>query len=814
MNSTREILLVATVFCASCAVAAELPPFDVSDNPRCGEKIKTSAATCCLDMTCTANAKVEPFGVDMYVKSPDFGYYIFRGTRSVATHYSEAGWSIGAMKDGSICFSIADGKCRSYVKWRSIDTTWREGEWNHVAGSFKDGELTLWVNGEKRTNNVHFVCDGFKTNVCCVASIASPRAVVTNGCDAMTGGCFKGEVDDYRFLDHALSDSEVAARAAKVAEMRANDPDAPKMVPDELGIDVEPPCALPNTPLTIQPAPQKAELSDKNAVLEEPFVIVVPAEEGFAKTAGELFQEVIAQGLAMTAKVVRVDAELPTDGTRFTFEVDETLGKEAYHIKGTVEQGRCRVKIHGSDRGFFYAADTLQQLVRMRSIENGRRLSLPESFRIEDWPLMPNRVRIHTWEDVTPTFLRSLPMARVNGLWLNTLRKPVISEEKLREICKQSDSLGVDVVSGFGYLYLGDSRWTFAKPESMAAYKAQIDKLGKAGVKGLMFMFDDIQGTDAERMWSGNVEMRKRFRSQGAFQNALVHQGFDWAEAYPNLGSAFKSACPTYYFNGHRERRKAYLADFTKGFRERGVLMHHCAILPEDVAEVEADGAETYCYYLNGLWAQSRFFTWYTGPESFRWSWYTWHVDLNGKGPVVDPEAMEAVRTLHRRTPLFWCASAAHIASMQTGIISWNPAAYDPDLCDRATAQAFFGTGAYEQMRIIESALMPIIGYFGAYRTPSSNEFDVKVIPRRVGLSRKELAGYRRNYEIAEKAYAALEKAFADQKMVFDRPYFYDQRQHALAELRKTLDIVRKRLPSTIAECCQTAESGIMHTRI
>lgn len=747
-----------------------------------------------------AEAAVEPFGVDMYVKSADFGYYVFRGTRTVATHYPEAGWSIGTMKDGSICFSIADGKSRSYVKWPSIDTPWREGEWNHVAGSFKDGELTLWVNGKKQTKNVHFACDSIRTNVCCVASIASPQEVVTNGCDVMTGGRFKGQVADWRFLNRALDDAEVSERAAKVAEMRANDPDAPKMVPDELGIDVALPCAPPDTPLTIQPAPQKVELSQKNAVLKGPFVIVVPAEDGFAKTAGELFRDVAAQGLGMTAQVVRAGAEMPADGTRFTFAVDETLGKEAYRIKGAAARGRCSVKICASERGFFYAADTLRQLVRIRSIENGRRLSLPERFVIDDQPLMPSRVIIHTWEAVSPERLGAFALARVNGLWLNTLRKPEPSLEKLREICNECDSYGIDVVSGFGYVQLGDSRWTFARPETMAAYKAHIDKLGQAGVKGLMFMFDDILGTDAERVWSDNDEMRRRFRSQGAFQNALVHQGLDWAQAYPGLGSAFKSACPTYYFNGYRERRKEYLGDFTKGFRERGVLMHHCALLPEDVATVEADGAETYCYYLNGLWPQNRFFTWYTGPDTFRWSWYTWHVDLNGKGPVLDPEAMEAVKTLHKRTPLFWCASSSTLASMQAGIISWNPAAYDPDLCDRATAQAFFGTGAYEQMRVIESALMPIVGFLGAYRTAYSNEFGVKIVPRRTGLSRKELAGYRRNYEIAEKAYAALEKAFAAQETVFDRPYRHDQRQYALAELRKTLDIVRRRLASTIGE--------------
>lgn len=44
MNSKREILLVATVFCASCAVAAELPKFDAPTTSRCGEKIETFVA--------------------------------------------------------------------------------------------------------------------------------------------------------------------------------------------------------------------------------------------------------------------------------------------------------------------------------------------------------------------------------------------------------------------------------------------------------------------------------------------------------------------------------------------------------------------------------------------------------------------------------------------------------------------------------------------------------------------------------------------------------------------------------------------------
>ena len=91
---------------------------------------------------------------------------------------------------------------------------------------------------------------------------------------------------------------------------------------------------------------------------------------------------------------------------------------------------------------------------------------------------------------------------------------------------------------------------------------------------------------------------------------------------------------------------------------------------------------------------------------------------------------------------------------------------------------------------------MPIIGYLGAYRTASSMEWDLQTIPRHVGPSKKEFAGYWRNYEAAEAAYAALAKAFANQLTPFDRPDLGDRRQKTLMAFRKTLDVVRKRLPA------------------
>jgi len=108
------------------------------------------AAVCCLCMTCAANAEVAPFGVDMYVKSPGPGYHIFRGTRSVATHYSEAGWSVGEMKNGRLCFNIADGSNHSCVSQPAVDTSWREKEWNHVAASYSGRRLDAYAQKESR----------------------------------------------------------------------------------------------------------------------------------------------------------------------------------------------------------------------------------------------------------------------------------------------------------------------------------------------------------------------------------------------------------------------------------------------------------------------------------------------------------------------------------------------------------------------------------------------------------------------------------------------------------------------------------------
>ncbi len=751
---------------------------------------------CCFSMICPADAAVESFGVDMYVKSPGPGHHIFRGTRTVSTYYPEAGWSVGEMRSGRLCFNIADGSNHSWVAQQIVDTSWREREWNHVAASFSDGKLSMWINGEKVPGSgIHLYEDRgrHRTNVCCVTSIASPRAVVTNGCDAMTGGRFLGQVEDYRYYTHALDDAEVSARAAKVAEMRASDPDTPKMVPDELGIDVEPPCALPNTPLTIQPVPQKAELSDENIPLEGPFAIVLPDENGLVNVAGEILQNSLARGCGVTATVVTVGTDLPAEGTHFTFIRDAKLGREEYRIEGAPANGGYKVNIYGTDRGYAYAADTLRQLIRIRSIENGRRLSLPMRMRIEDAPLMPHRVALSHWQATRDEAL-DFARARLNDMWVNSI-KPGLTAEKLRQCCAMADACGVDVISGFGYRVT--KPWTFSDPASMDEYKAHIDMLVECGVKGFFFMFDDLSGPSASA-WSENPDMRKRFRSQGAFQNALVHQGIDWIFAHTNFSPSVMIACPSCYSRNWGERGKAYYPDFTKGFYERKVLTAHCVFGTDDVARLMADGSETYCYYLNGLWAQSRFFTWYTGPVSFRWSWYTWHVDLNGKGPVVNPEAMASIRSLHQRSKVFWAAASGGVANLQAGIISWNPPAYEPDLCDRATAQAYYGTGAYEQLRVFERALMPIIGYLGAYRTPFSMEWDLQVIPRHVGLSNKELAGYWRNYDAADAAFTALERAFKAQATPFDRPDLGDDRNAVLTEMRKTLDIVRKRLPSPI----------------
>lgn len=742
-----------------------------------------------------ASCEVKPFSLDLYVKDHDIGHHIFRGTRAVSWGYPEAGWSIGIMKIGELTFAFGDGKNHSFIRLPASDTNWRNDEWNHLAASYSNNVLALWVNGVKAKKRGTHLNWGHGTNVCCVTSYDSPRAVITNGYDAMSANWFTGKVKDFRFFDRVMPDAEIAMRAKAVPEMRRNDPDRPPLAPDEKGIDVAEPLYDVKVPLTIQPTPQMATVSPENVALKGPYGILAD-DTVFAKTAADTLRSLLADAFGVAAVKGR-----QAKGTTFRLVTDGSLGREEYRLEGGADAGGFVVKVSSSGRAFHYGIDTLRQLMRIRSLENGRQLSLPKTFSVSDWPLMPYRLAILDLDYADAAYGRKFALGRLNAMWFGTM-KPDATEGRIKAACDLLRPYGVDVVSGFGYNRLRRP-YTFSDPETLKAYKAHIDKLGRAGVKGLMFMFDDLSGP-ALAAWQDDPAMKKRFRNRAAFQNALIHKGFDYADAYPNLHETFYSVCPTYYSRGWGEIGRKYYADFSKGFRDRSILMHHCAFGTENVARLKADGAETYCYYLNGLWPSKLFFSWFICPESYRWSWYTWTVDLNGVGPKVNPEAIEGVRSLHTRSPLFWSASSSLLAVIQTGIVSWNPPAYDPDKADKASAQAYFGSGVYEPLKTFETALMPIVGYLVAFRTGDSFEWDLQVVPRRANLSRKEIRGYLRNFAAAEKACRDVEAAIAAQDSVFDLPDLVHPggsrgRVTWLQKaMRKTLDAIRNRLPEDL----------------
>lgn len=742
-------------------------------------------------------AAVEPFSVDLYAKSADYKAYLFRGTRSVSYAYGEAGWSIGIMHNSCAVFNVSDGKNRSYVRWNALNSPWRPGEWNHMAAAFDGKTISFWINGRKFDGRQVDVAGGSVTNVCLVTSVASPRALIENGRDPMTGTTFKGGLKDFRLMPRLLSDAEIAERAAAVARLCAADPDMPRMVSDAEGIDVCCPSPVADVPLTLQPAPRTFTASADDCRLAAPFAIIA-GDRGFDATAAETLRRVLAREFAVTnVEVVCgpvTTAPSPSGagkGVKIVFCTDDRKERESYSIEGRQgDDGARVVRISAHDHAFVYAVDTLRQLLRIRSLAHDDGLFLPASFRIEDAPEMPERECIYNFYETPESVGERFALNRWNVVQYMLERAP---EEKIRAWREVFDRYGL-AMGGRVQCSGRNDPYTFSRPESMERLRQYVERLGRAGVHGISIAFDDLAGPSAAA-YTDDPEMRRRYPTMSAYHNALVHRVLDYAAPYACLTNVPPNAVPVNYWRNYGKPGIDSFADFTRGFRARNIHMAHCVFGEEDVARLHADGAETFAHYLNGLWPTRDFFSWFTGQETLRWSWYTWYADLNGRGPVSLAAAMTDYRSLHLRTKRFHMASNTHIARQHGGIFSWRPSAYDPALAERATAQRFFGSGTYAPLRDFENAMMPVVGYTQAFRTTHSQEWDSQAVPRRVGTSAKELAGYVRNLKLAEAACARFEAALAAQKRLLDRPV--DGRPSGVAaQMRKTIAAAREKLGS------------------
>lgn len=736
-----------------------------------------------------AESAVQPFSVDLYVKASDYDSYLFRGTRTVSYAYHEAGWSIGIMRNSCATFNVSDGINHSFVRWNALSSPWRLGEWNHMAATFDGKTISLWVNGVKFDGRQEDFAGSSlsRTNAFQVTSLDSPRSLVTNGYDHMTGAKFKGGLKDFHLTPRLLTDAEITTRATAVALLRAEDPDSPRPVSDAEGIEVELPSPVAEVPLTIQPAPRMMTVAGDDMRLAGPFVIVAKGR-GFDATAAEVLRHVLEREFGLTD--VQVCDEPSVGGTSFVFALDGGAEREAYALSGVRKGDGYCVTLGAHDHAFVYAVDTLRQLLRLRSLAHSEGLFLPVTFKIDDAPEMSERECIYNFYYTPEGVGEAFALDRWNVVQYHLEKTP---EEKIRAWREVFDRYGLALQGRIQCSSRSDP-FTFSNPASMERLRQHVEKLGRAGVHGLSVAFDDLAGPAAEA-YTKDPEMKRRYPTMAAFHNALIHQVLDYAAPYACLTNVPTIAIPVNYWRNYGKPGRDSFADFTRGFRKRNIFMAHCVFSEEDVARLHADGAETYVHYLNGIWRTADFFSWYMGQETLRWSWYTWYTDLNGRGPVSLAAAITDYRSLHRRTHRFHMASNTDIARQHGGIFSWRPSSYDPALAERATAQRFFGSGTYAPLRDFENAMMPVVGYTQAFRTGHSQEWDSQAVPRRVGTSDKELAGYERNLKAAEEACARFEAAQLAQRRLIDLPVGGKPVKTAAA-MRQAVAAARKKIES------------------
>lgn len=727
------------------------------------------------------------FTVECWFKSDDINFSLLGGNRTVAFGYKSRGWAFGMTQTGALVAVLGNGEARTYSVWSVLRSPYESGQWSHLA-FVRDGatcDLRLYVNGIPTPyDDIHRNQKGLIVKESLVTNTFS-KGEITIGFDAMTGAYFNGAVDGFRITAGKLSEKEIKKRADLVASHGKAGRFAEGVAPIEVMRPVRPD----REPLQIQPLPKKFSQSGKAVEIDS---IAIKAENGFAETAGQTLLRKAQQEFALSTNKT-------SQGLVLSVRIEnlsQTDHPEEYRLSGYKKGNVYEVEIKGHSHSAIYAASTLLQLLRTTAINNSlKKAALPEKFDICDWPTMPWRFSVHGWGGELwdrpdfDKFLEETALFRMNAQHHDV--QFIKNEEYLKRFCKSADKFGVAVVGWIGYQW--HDPITPTRPDTLLKWKADIDMCGRAGVRALSFNFDDLGGkwmsinneTDVKAAYGGRP---------GRLHNAVVMEGVAFAKKWPKIRKFW--ACPWMYGKRWEEQDGAsYFKDFTRGFKAENIGMWQTVFSKADVERLLTTGnAETYAYYVNGIWPTPHFFRWYMGPERLDWTWNMFTIDRNGVGPVAKKETLAEINTLHKRTDTIFVASSAGTARFLCGVIGWDPAHYDGDRAGRAAAQRDFGSGVWEPLTYYSRAIAPIIAYFKADRTATTIESEPPVIERRVGLTESELNGYKRNLEIAEKAFSEVVAAIDSQKELIDRPWGADRRGILKRDMRKTLDEILEKI--------------------
>lgn len=727
------------------------------------------------------------FTVEGLVKTPEIHYFTFAGNRTVAPWYNVKGWNLGLTKTGRFSAVIGDGENRAYTWWDHIKSPWESGEWNHVAMTrdAETGALTLYVNGVKGPNPTKYVAKTKWVEKPFPIDVTCASALQVGGLDAMTGNRFRGEIGDFTVTAGVLSAGTIAAHAkAALAGLPKDTSLALAAAP--VTVASAPPLAP--VPLELTPRPKEACVSSE--------VVAIPP----TWTAEGLD----ARGLAALDERLSLECGMTNapGGVRFVFKDAKGAHPEEFALQGGLAaDGAYEVRVTADGAVRYAAIDAIGQIFRIASLANGRKLSAPKSFAVTDWPSMPVRMAVTPfgtlWE--TESFeeqAREVAFMRMNAVHLSTGK---ILQKRLETFCRSFSAFGIDTISWIAYMG-ADSAHPFSPldPVSMDALRKWVEKDGEAGVKGFTVAFDDLSGpylAVADR-----AAEKAKYGSLGKLHNAVTEKVREFARPYPIQTWL---TIPFEYSVCSQEQAvrpgDAYYREFTQGFRDAGIVMLHTGFSQQAVDQLKAAGAETYGYYVNGTWPTKLFFTWYMGMERLAWTWNMFYCDRNGNGPVPYADMIAEVKTIDRRSSVFFGAASCTVSRYMAGWFPWNPSTWDETRAGRALAQRFYGSGVYEPLDRYARAVAPMVGYFMTYKTSWTGESKAPDSARIAPLTKSEFLGYWRNLGQAKEARTDISSAIDAQTSVFDRPSMpadvaKSARRNMLQSIDSTLEEIEAKL--------------------
>lgn len=395
--------------------------------------------------------------------------------------------------------------------------------------------------------------------------------------------------------------------------------------------------------MVLVPQPHEISPTGKMIPLRSCVVTTAPNASATERSAAE---EVAAQIEHLGGKASLRDDDAPvhialgTDLAVFKkFGITSPGRPESYTIRSIADGSRTVIAVCAADRfGVYWGAQTLKQLMR-----KGDTLALVDAA-VRDWPDVPVRMSYRLFDQKPDVLDLVIRFGRPN--W--TIYEPIdwrseliFDAAKLKQHVAVSHAKGMRVIGDIGFpaawkFYDKKANGNFCPIDDLAVIEKLIDDMYAAGIEGLSFRFDDLNGYERLINHFKTHEPCKRFSTLTAWQTYLLARIVKRSE---RLGGKLFITCPTFYYTFDpihaaqwTKSYQRFYPDFSaetyvKGFSEyagsSSVINYFCGFTQSDRRQLADLGIKRYAWWNNGPWSPEHGEVW-KAFVSFARMGYSW----------------------------------------------------------------------------------------------------------------------------------------------------------------------------------------------